>query len=210
MRTFTIAEAARLLGTSRSVLYRRIDEGVLHYTSGGGPGKTSIVTEEALRQAGFDVPLEVEHLGRLSDVHGTERPTFQGTSQDEHRFRALEQRLGHLERLLGRLEHEVDLAVTLLKSVVGPPGLLSPSPPSPPSPPMTPLPTRTRTPPLSEMRQRIVKLLRQHPEGLSPAQVRKRLRAEKDLADTMGGMARDGILTRIETGRYTVAEGWEV
>ena len=53
-----------------------------------------------------------------------------------------------------------------------------------------------------------VDLLRQHPEGLSPAQVRKGLRAEKDVADTMGGMARDSILNRIETGRYTVAEGW--
>ena len=35
--------------------------------------------------------------------------------------------------------------------------------------------------------------LRQHPEGLSPAQVRQGLRAEKHLADTMGGMAQDGI-----------------
>ena len=60
MRTFTLAEAARLLRTSRSVLYRKIDEGVLTYTSGGGPGKTSTVTEEALRLAGFDVPPEVE------------------------------------------------------------------------------------------------------------------------------------------------------
>jgi hypothetical protein len=58
------------------------------------------------------------------------------------------------------------------------------------------------------MRQQIIKLLRQHPEGLSPAQVRQALRAEKDLADTMGGMARDGILNRIETGRYGVGEGW--
>jgi hypothetical protein len=49
MRTFTLAEAARLLGTSRSVLYRKIDAGVLHDTSGGGPGTTSMVTAEALR-----------------------------------------------------------------------------------------------------------------------------------------------------------------
>jgi hypothetical protein len=53
-----------------------------------------------------------------------------------------------------------------------------------------------------------VDLLRQHPEGVSPAQVRQGLRAAKDLADTMGGMARDGILNRVETGRYIVAEGW--
>ena len=52
-----------------------------------------------------------------------------------------------------------------------------------------------------------VDLLRQHPEGLSPAQMRQGWRAEKDLADTMGGMARDGILNRVETGWYIVAEG---
>jgi hypothetical protein len=66
MRTFTLAEAARLLGTSRSVLDRKIDAGVLHDTSGGGPGTTSMVTEEALRSAGFDVPPDVEHLERLT------------------------------------------------------------------------------------------------------------------------------------------------
>jgi hypothetical protein len=68
----------------------------------------------------------------------------------------------------------------------------------PAPPPQRSLPTR----PLSQMRQRIVDLLRQHPEGMSPAQVRQALRTEKDLGDTMGGMARDGLLTRVEAGRY--------
>ena len=193
MRTFTLAEAARLLGTSRSVLYRKIDEGVLTYTSGGGPGKTSTVTEEALRLAGFDVPPEVEHLERLSDAFRTSLGSSQGTSQDAHRLQTLEQRMGHLERLTGRLEHELDLLATMVKSLVG--GSL----PAPP--PQRSLPTR----PLSQMRQRIVDLLRQHPEGMSPAQVRQALRTEKDLGDTLGGMARDGVLTRVEMGRYVVA-----
>jgi len=86
MRTFTLAEAARLLGTSRSVLYRKIDEGALTYTSGGGPGKTSTVTEEALRLAGFHVPPEVEHLERLPDAPRTLLGSSQGTSQDAHRL----------------------------------------------------------------------------------------------------------------------------
>jgi excisionase family DNA binding protein len=86
MRTFTLAEAARLLGTSRSVLYRKIDAGVLHYTSGGGPGTTSMVTEEALRSAGFDVPPEVEHLERLPDVPRTSIGSSRETSQDAHRL----------------------------------------------------------------------------------------------------------------------------
>jgi excisionase family DNA binding protein len=203
MRTFTIAEAARLLGTSRSVLYRKIDEGVLTYTSGGGPGKTSTVTEEALRSAGFDVPPVVEHLERLPDALRTSPGSSQGTSQDAQRLQTLEQRMGHLERLTGRLEHELDLVVTMLKSLIGQAGSLPVIPPNPPLSPQPSLPTRPR--PLSQMRQQIVDLLRQHPEGMSPAQVRQALRTEKDLSDTLGGMARDGVLTRVEMGRYVVA-----
>ncbi len=205
MRTFTLAEAARLLRTSRSVLYRKIDEGVLTYTSGGGPGKTSTVTEEALRLAGFDVPPEVERLERLPDALRTSPGSSQGTSQDAHRLQTLEQRVGHLERLTGRLEHELDLVVTMVKSLIGQAGSLPATPPKPPPSPQSILPARPR--PLSQMRQRIVDLLRQHPEGMSPAQVRQALGTEKDLGDTMGGMARDGILTK-EAGRYRVAEQW--
>jgi hypothetical protein len=52
------------------------------------------------------------------------------------------------------------------------------------------------------MRQQIVDLRRQHPAGMSPAQVRQALRVEKDLGDTMGGMARAGILMRVAPGPY--------
>ena len=111
--------------------------------------------------------------------------------------------MGHLERLTGRLEHELDLVVTMLKSLIGQAGSLPATPPKPPPSPQPSLPARPR--PLSHMRQQIVDLLRQHPEGMSPAQVRQALRIEKDLGDTMGGMARDGILTRVEAGQYRVA-----
>jgi hypothetical protein len=102
MRTFIFAEAARLLGTSRSVLYRKIDAGILHYTSGGGPGTTSMVTAESLRSAGFDGPPEVEHLEHLPGVPRTSMGSSRETSQDAHRRQPLEQRMGHLERLAGR------------------------------------------------------------------------------------------------------------
>ena len=51
MRTFILAEAARLVGTSRGTLYRHIKRGRLGYDAAGGPGKSGIITEEALRQA---------------------------------------------------------------------------------------------------------------------------------------------------------------
>jgi hypothetical protein len=47
-----------------------------------------------------------------------------------------------------------------------------------------------------------VDLRRQHPAGMSPAQMRQALRVEKDLGDTMGGMARAGILMRVAAGPY--------
>jgi hypothetical protein len=204
MRTFTLADAARLIGTSRSVLYRAIQAGRLQYTSGGGPGKASIVTDEALRQAGYDVPPDVEHLGRVPDV----QRTSQATSPDASRLHDLEQRLGHLERLVGHLEQELYLAVTVLKSLAGQPGTL-PAPTSPTSANSRPsLPARTHTQPLSQMRQQIVDLLRRYPKGLSPVQIRELLKVEKDLGSTVKAMARDGILSRVETGRYVVADGW--
>jgi hypothetical protein len=55
-----------------------------------------------------------------------------------------------------------------------------------------------------EMRRRIVALLRAHPEGLSPAQLRDQLQTDRDLNNTCFAMARDGLLRRLERGRYVV------
>ena len=52
------------------------------------------------------------------------------------------------------------------------------------------------------MRRRIVALLQEHPEGLSPAQMRDHLGVAKRLAQTCLGMARDGLIRRVDTGRY--------
>ena len=56
-----------------------------------------------------------------------------------------------------------------------------------------------------EMRRRIVALLQEHPEGLTPAAMRTRLGVDKRLAATCLGMRRDGLLRRVERGRYVVA-----
>jgi hypothetical protein len=59
--------------------------------------------------------------------------------------------------------------------------------------------------PRGEMRQRIVALLREYPEGLSPVQVRELLGVDKNLADTCFAMARDGLLRRVGHGLYVAA-----
>ena len=56
------------------------------------------------------------------------------------------------------------------------------------------------------MRRRIVALLQDHAEGLTPAEIRRLLGAEKSLADTCLGMLRYELVQRVERGRYVAAE----
>ena len=54
----------------------------------------------------------------------------------------------------------------------------------------------------STLRWRIAALLREHPEGLSPAETRRLLGIDKDFGSTMKAMARDGLVRRVEPERY--------
>ena len=58
--------------------------------------------------------------------------------------------------------------------------------------------------PRGDMRRRIVALLQEHPEGLSPVQTRQLLGLAKALGSIMKAMVRDGLLWCVETGRYVV------
>ena len=52
------------------------------------------------------------------------------------------------------------------------------------------------------MRRRIVALLQDYPEGLTPAEIRDRLGEDKSMTDTCYAMARDGVLQRVGRGKY--------
>ena len=52
------------------------------------------------------------------------------------------------------------------------------------------------------MRRRIVALLQDSPEGLTPAEIRERLGADRPLGDTLLGMLRYGLVQRVARGRY--------
>ena len=54
------------------------------------------------------------------------------------------------------------------------------------------------------MRRRIVALLREHPKGLTPAEMRTRLGVDRSLADTVLGMVRYGLVQRVGRGRYVI------
>jgi len=82
-----------------------------------------------------------------------------------------------------------------------------PRPTSPPQPNPAPQPAPARTPapagdPRGAMRRRIIEVLQTHPEGLTSAQLQIALGVERSLTDTCIGMCRDGLLRRVERGRY--------
>jgi hypothetical protein len=56
------------------------------------------------------------------------------------------------------------------------------------------------------MRRRIVALLQDHPEGLTPAEIQDVLGIDRNLVDTCQGMFRYGLLQRVERGRYRASE----
>jgi hypothetical protein len=60
--------------------------------------------------------------------------------------------------------------------------------------------------PRGDMRRRILALLWDHPEGLTPAEMRALLGVDKSLADTCLGMLRYGLVQRVGRGRYVGAE----
>jgi len=59
--------------------------------------------------------------------------------------------------------------------------------------------------PRGDMRRRIVALLQDHPEGLTPAEMRTLLDVDRSLADTCLGMLRYGLVQRVGRGRYVAA-----
>ena len=66
-------------------------------------------------------------------------------------------------------------------------------------------PGREPFPSRSTVRQRILAVLREYPEGLTAAELRVFLRADRSLSDTCAGMFKQGLLRRVERGRYVVA-----
>jgi hypothetical protein len=57
-----------------------------------------------------------------------------------------------------------------------------------------------------DIRRRMLALVWEHPEGLSPAQTRQLLDIEKDLGATMKAILRDGLLRRVTHGQYTAID----
>ena len=61
--------------------------------------------------------------------------------------------------------------------------------------------------PRGEMRRRIVALLQEYPEGLTPGEMQDLLGVERSLVDTCQGMVRYGLVRRVGRGRYVASPG---
>jgi len=215
MDTYTITEAARLVGTSRGKLYQAIRTGQLQTALGEESGQALTVTRAALRAAGFPMP-EPEAPGPppatgQGPPPGQDIPvsTAAGLPDRERQSDQGDQALiVHLERALEEARERERRLLDLVAHLTGQRSALPATAP-PASPPLPAVrPAAAARPPLSGVRQQIVAVVRQHPEGLSPQAVRTLLHVDKDLRATMKGMVRSGILTRREAGRYVVAPGW--
>ncbi len=210
MDTYTIAEAAQLVGTSRGKLYQALRAGHLQGAPREKPGQVLRVTREALRTAGFavpgpvapdpsratspDTPREPDTPGPTAEESVTRAP--QSTAPDRALIASLERAV---EQAQARELRLLDLLADLTRQRSAPQAPLA----APVLPAAGPRPLAG--PPLSGLRQQIVAVVRQHPEGIAPRDVRTLLAVDHDVRSTMKGMVRRGLLTQGAAGRYVVA-----
>jgi AcrR family transcriptional regulator len=215
MAKLTVSDAARVTGVSRMLLYRYIKAGRLSRTPDG-----LIDTAELLR-AGLvlqtsdvttpvtplhDVtPSPVTHVTPVT-MPVTEAVTVPVTPPISADTRTLERLVDVLQRELDAARERETLLLQMLSQMQQQNQRLLDMPRSAPAPTHPgPRAAVVDEAPRGEIRRRIVALLRDHPEGLSPVQTRQALGIDKDLGSTMKAMVRDGLLRRVATGRYTVA-----
>ena len=230
MAQLTKAEAARQLGIARSTLYKLIDQGKVSPTPDGlidqaelvrvaayvdtltGRLRTSEDIHDTPAQRHAETPLGRPHTDDhehprtdvrerpqtsadvLVDILREQIQVLRDELQETRAERqAAREREAHLLRLVEQLQQRYDRLLDMPRSA---PVMTQEHTPSAPGPP----PAQR-----GEMRRHILALLKDHPEGLSPAQVRQLLGVDKSLRSTMQAMVRDGLLKRVEAGVYVSA-----
>ena len=227
MAKLTKVEAARQLGISRTTLYKLIDQGRLSATPDGMIDDTELV-----RVAPYVDTLREHARTRVDTVDSTDMDTHIGGDGHEDRVhervhehartpvheqtwtgvdtlvdilreqlqRAQERERAYEERERAMQDHIAQLTAMLQEAHQQNQRLLDMPRTAPPAP--QPRSTGSIEDPRGDMRRRIVALLREHPEGLTPAEMRTRLGVDRSLADTCLGMLRYGLVQRVGRGRY--------
>lgn len=203
MALLSISDAARVAGVSRVTLHRYIKAGKLSRTPEG-----LIDTAELLR-LGMVLHPDTVYQPVTVQQEVTPPATPPVSPADTA---TLQQLIGVLQRELDAAhareqaaqEREALLLHMLQQVQQQSQRLLEAGPPSTgPQPAMPPAMLQQER---GNMRQRIVALLRDYPDGLSPMQTRQLLGVEKDLGSTMKAMLRDGLLRRVVLGQYIAAD----
>src|SRR5215831_9124659 len=232
MATLTITDAARVTGVSRMLLYRYIKSGKLSRTPEGLLDTAELLRAGLLLHTSdvtstvtplHDVtPLPVTPETRVTSAV-TPPVTASVTPTDSSEIRTLERLIDVLQceldaararetlllqmlsqfhqqnqRLLDMPRQDLQAAPAAMPTRGSSLGTLS-APGVPTRPPGTPYTDARGT-----MRREIIALLHDHPKGLTPAAMRTLLGATKRLAQTCLGMRRDGLLRRVERGRYAL------
>ena len=227
MAKLTISDAARVTGVSRVTLHRYIKAGKLSRSTDG-----TIDTAELLRIGLVLQPDTVlQSYSVQHDVTPAETPPV--TSPDpatlQHLIAVLQRELdaAHAREEAAR-ERETLLLQMLSQMQQQNQRLLDLPRPAPQETPQeAPGATQARRRPASprppqrapqgqpaaqggdhrgDMRRRIVALLQEHPDGLTPGEMRTLLGVDRSLADTCLGMLRYGLVQRVGRGRYVATK----
>jgi len=220
MAKLTLSEAARACHIARTTIQRAVRAGRLSLDA-----EHMVDTAELLR-VGYQVDAAALHAASQQDASPMQqdaappRSTPQRSDAAPHELQLLRQERDMLQQERNRLAQQVDVLLSLhqttqqqltqaqqmLHDMQHRYDRLLEAPRTPP--PALPGPGApvVASAPRGDMRRRIVALLQEHPEGLSPVQTRQLLGLAKDLGSTMKSMARDGLLRRIGTGWYVVGE----
>jgi AcrR family transcriptional regulator len=218
MAQLTISDAARVTGVSRVTLHRYIKAGKLSRTPDG-----LIDTAELLRIGLVLQPDTRQQPGTVqrpatspapppgtADTLTLERliEVLQRELNDARaREQAAREREAMLLQMLQQVQQQNQRWLEAPRSIPVPstpvPLVRSPDETVPPA--RVVSPASQSFPSRSTVRQRILALLREYPEGLTTTEIRVFLRADRPLTNTCMGMLRQGLLRRVGPGRCVVA-----
>jgi hypothetical protein len=235
MAKLTISDAARVASVARSTLHRAIKQGRLSVDADGRidtaellragytlqrsvqqekPGSLQDATPRSSVAQQVSSPAEIQPLLAVQqerDLLRMERDLLRreleaaqmreqealGREQEaREERRAAREREALLLRMMEQMQQRYDRLLDAPR----------PPPPAAPRPAPRPRATDSLGDPRGVMRRRIVVLLQDHPEGLTPAEMRALLGVDKSLADTCLGMLRYGLVQRVGRGRYVATE----
>jgi AcrR family transcriptional regulator len=230
--TLTITDAARVTGVSRMLLYRYIKSGKLSRTPEGLIDTAELLRAGLLlhyRDRESDVtPLhDVTPTPVTSETPVTPTVTSAVTSPGSTEIQTLERLIDVLQRELDAARERETLLLQMLSQMQqqnqrlldmprippespqeapgAPHAPRRPKSPPPPQRPPQAQPAAQAGDPRGAMHRRIVALLQEYPEGLTPREMRDLLGVERSLADTCLGMRRDGLISRLDRGRYSAS-----